>query len=44
MLNYPEDANDKLDKLEENLKKNPYKYGKDYLKDLDKLNDAYLKQ
>lgn len=43
-LNYPEYANDKLDKLEENLKKNPYKYGKNYLKDLDKLNDAYLKQ
>ena len=43
-LNYPEYANDKLDKLEENLKKNPYKYGKNYLKDLDKLNDTYLKQ
>lgn len=44
MLNYPEDANDKLDKLDKKLDKKPYKYGKNYFKDLDKLNDEYLKK
>ena len=43
-LNYPEDTNDKLDKLEENLKKNPYKYNNDEFKDLGRLNEAYLKK
>ena len=43
-LNYPEDANDKLDKLENSLKKNPYKYNNDDFKDLGRLNEAYLKK
>ena len=43
-LNYPEYVNDKLDRLNDELDKKPYKYGKNYLNDLDKLNGAYLKQ
>lgn len=38
-LNYPEDANDKLDKLENSLKKNPYKYNSDEFKKVDDIND-----
>ena len=44
VLNYPEVANDKLDKLEKSLKKNPYKYNNDDFKDLGRLNEAYLKK
>ena len=44
ILNYPEDTNDKLKNLNDELGKKPYKYGKNYLNDLDRLNGAYLKQ
>lgn len=42
-LNYPEYANDKLDRLNDELDKKPYKYKDDSCKNLDNLEKAYHK-
>ena len=42
-LNYPEDANDKLKNLNDELDKKPYKYKDDSCKNLDNLEKAYHK-
>ena len=41
MLNYPEDANDKLDRLNDELDKKPYIYNKDAMKSIDDINGAF---
>ena len=41
MLNYPEDANDKLKILNDELGKKPYKYGKNNYKSVGTINDTF---
>ncbi|WP_456080830.1 hypothetical protein [Mogibacterium diversum] len=40
-LNYPEDANDKLKNLNDELGKKPYKYGKNNYKSVGTINDTF---
>ena len=40
-LNYPEDANDKLDKLDKKLDKKPYKYNGNVFNSVDNINCAF---
>lgn|GEM_PF-5492574 len=40
-LDHPEATNDKLDELNSELKKNPYKYNDDWLDSVDEINDAF---
>ena len=41
VLNYPEDANDKLKILNDELGKKPYKYGKNNYKSVGTINDTF---
>ena len=43
-LNYPEDANDKLDWLNRKLKKNSDKYGMYDFESVQDINEAFLKR